>query len=165
MTDLNWASSLNCSNLSHLSKFPPKRIFQSKGFLIHTTKTQLFHRKKTLSGLVIKKFHILTRNNDSSQQSKNFFILSRKKIHTIVSKNQIFQTKIISCNYWKKNKYFLYPVLIIVRRFSKFFFNQLSFSIFWQILISFATILSRFSFPYVGRLFSTDSFCSYSLLS
>ena len=36
-----------------------------------------------------------------------FFYTFSKKFHTLAQKEQIFQTKIMSCNYWKKSKEFL----------------------------------------------------------
>ena len=55
------------------------------------------------------KFFILTRKKQFlALEKKNCYTFMSKFLALVQNKKQIFQTKIISCNYWKKKEEFLY---------------------------------------------------------
>ena len=70
--------------------------------LVHSPGPPHQKRKKFLL-----KTNFSTYSKTNFSHLNNFFYTFSKKFHTLAQKEQIFQTKIMSCNYWKKSKEFL----------------------------------------------------------
>ena len=104
-----------CTNINSLNQTSlyPKNFFSIKEKISYTFTKTIPFKQKNISCLFERTYFLLKEKSLILKKKKNFNVKEKisytflKKTHALIRKNQIFQMKIISYNYWKNNEFLI----------------------------------------------------------